>query len=413
MDFVMQQRAKSLLDLQRPQQALRLLAEMLAKDPEDHYAHYLTGYAHLSLHNLAQALASAERAVGLSPERAAYLILLANLSSLNGEHDRGLSIIDDALRNSPEDSTAFATMGAIHLRSNRFEQAETALSRAIELDPGNLIALQLGSVSADAVREGRKAGERIADALRQDAGNARSLASLAWHNFLIGGPGDHKAAFRHALAQDPFDALARTGLLLNLSWFPRYQAFAQRMTLRALHRGLTWDMAIRISFLLLFILMTYFWIESGFRRDIGLVGLVIAFIFPNIPLVALPALLQTPVLFSEKRRTLLSRMGRFRLALSIVFYLSAIISFGIGLMLTPPQVLISMVLLVSGLLTTSFNPEKLKPASILPISMMVIGGIALIAAVIPPFSEGWDLAGVFGLVLLMSGFMLVIEHRDR
>jgi tetratricopeptide (TPR) repeat protein len=162
-------RATTLLELNRPAEALPLLATAIASDPEHYrsrclmalaliqlerykeaieraqdairvapdsdWGHRILSVALIGAKRLPEALAAAERAVALDPELAEGRIALASVLSALG---RGREARVEAIRAvelAPEDADAHAAVGEAALARKNWAEAEHAFRRSLELDP--------------------------------------------------------------------------------------------------------------------------------------------------------------------------------------------------------------------------------------------------------------------------------------
>ena len=154
---------------QKLPQAMRLLNEAVARDPQfllawcllskAHVDYYWYGYDHTSS-RLDLVNAAAQAALRLQPDSGeAHLALAKYYYRGFRDYDRALSELAVARRTLPNNAEVFAYMAYIGQRQGHWEEATRNLERALERDPHNLDTVQQMAISyvlqrryADAVR---------------------------------------------------------------------------------------------------------------------------------------------------------------------------------------------------------------------------------------------------------------------
>lgn len=406
MEFDRQQRALLFIRMHRPDEALKLTLAALATDPHDHYAYYLAGHAHYVSGRWQQGLDCVQRAIGIDPNVVAYHVLLADILSFGGNIEAALATITHAAGIDPENVDAHVTRGIVFMRANRLDEAEAALGAALELDPGHVRALQLGSINAGALRNDQVADHRIRSALHEDPNNARSLIVLAWNGFMNGAPGDHVAAFKHALSRDPSDRLARLGLRQALSWFPRVLAWSNRLANRARRQDPDWILAVQVIAMVTFVAGIVAWAYSGFDRALAVGFFLLVLLVGTIPIAMLPALLQWPSLFSPSIKALYSFGERMRFHFANVFFASALLMVaGMGAFGNVALPL-GMLCVVGGICCLRMDRSLLAWRKAVPWILGIVGGGMLFQVVVPPASDDRDVLAGFGLGVIFLAFAL-------
>jgi len=181
---------------QKLPQAVRLLNEAVARDPQflpawcllskAHVDYYWYGYDHTSA-RLDLVDAAAQAALRLQPDSGeAHLALAKYYYRGFRDYDRALSELAVARRTLPNNAEVFAYTAYIGQRAGHWEEATRNLERALELDPRNLDTVQQMATSyvlqrryADAVRT----YDRALTIAPGDPGNLRILrahVALQW-----------------------------------------------------------------------------------------------------------------------------------------------------------------------------------------------------------------------------------------
>ena len=181
---------------QKLPQAVRLLNEAVARDPQfllawcvlskAHVDYYWYGYDHTS-GRLDLVNAAAQAALRLQPDSGEARLALAKYYYRGfRDYDRALSELAVARRTLPNNAEVYAYTAYIYQREGRWEEATRNLERALELDPRNLDTVQQMATSyvlqrryADAVRT----YDRALTIAPGDPGNLRILrahVALQW-----------------------------------------------------------------------------------------------------------------------------------------------------------------------------------------------------------------------------------------
>jgi tetratricopeptide (TPR) repeat protein len=128
------------------------------------------------------------------------------------------AFLKEATRKHPQDDALLFARGAALERQGRAAEAERMLSRAIEINPKNAMALNyLGYMLADRGVKLKEALAFVQRALALDPRNAAYLDSLGWAQFRLALYPDAEKSLRAALASDGGDPTIREHLgdLLN------------------------------------------------------------------------------------------------------------------------------------------------------------------------------------------------------
>jgi tetratricopeptide (TPR) repeat protein len=184
------QRAGALLDLGRHEEASRLIAGVIGRQPDDPRAWRAMARARLVGGDVTGALAAARSAIGLDPTHAsAYVVAAACLTQL-GEAKQAVPMAREAVRLAPDSWGAHATLGAALAhpasrlgRRRRHREAATAGARAVTLAPHSSDAQAAWGSVAMAVGKRREAQAAFNQALWLDPQNSvahNELARLTW-----------------------------------------------------------------------------------------------------------------------------------------------------------------------------------------------------------------------------------------
>lgn len=177
-------------------EAVSLLEQAVALDPNFLLAHCLLARIHDQIYLLAVdhsqsrldlARKSVETALRLRPESgAAHLAAAFHFYSGLLDYDRARAELAIAEKVLPNEPLVFEITGYIDRRQGRLPESITAMERALELDPRNLILLQQMSTSYESLRRFKDVAAVLDRALAlapQDPGTrvARAVVELQWH----------------------------------------------------------------------------------------------------------------------------------------------------------------------------------------------------------------------------------------
>ena len=135
------QLALALLRSAENRDALELAESAAAVDPLEEWPHRLRALALMRLGRHKQAAAAAEEAVRLEPELAVTHEILADALREAGDRRGARAAAETAIEHDPELAGAYLTLSLINIDEERMADAERHARRALELEPENADAL--------------------------------------------------------------------------------------------------------------------------------------------------------------------------------------------------------------------------------------------------------------------------------
>jgi tetratricopeptide (TPR) repeat protein len=207
-------RARQLLELGRPAEALGLLYSWLSSNPDDVEALCLAARAELALgrHGTARDLAAG--AIALDPTGDWPLRILALALSGLGQDSAAVDAAQQAVALSPNSFRVHVALATVAMRRKRFRNvARASAQRAVQLGPNEADCyLVLGQVEL-AFGPPAKAEEALRTALRLEPGNASALNELG--RVAVAGNNYQKGAehFSQSARSDPADRAASRNLV--------------------------------------------------------------------------------------------------------------------------------------------------------------------------------------------------------
>lgn len=206
-------KVEALLAHERFEEAEKILAELLAENPNE--VRFLALMAQVKLYQdqVDEAGQLVESAIGLAPDIAHLFFIKAQIEVKRERYDEAEECITKAIELDTDDADYYAYIASIKLARKRFDEALKLADMGLEIDPENLLALNTRSTALNKLNRGDESYETIEGALRNDPHNAYTHANYGWG---LLEQGDHKKAFEHfkeSLSIDPNSEYAKQGLL--------------------------------------------------------------------------------------------------------------------------------------------------------------------------------------------------------
>ena len=204
---------RALIEMDSVAAARAVLADAVARDSADAYAHYWLGVAEDRAGQTEASVRALRQAVRLAPMLTEARTRLGEELAAAGRWADAVVALEAAVAQDPlRHPDAWNNLGFARLNAGRLDGALSALRRSVALDPrsvrarANLGAALLAAGDADAARAQFEAALRVDPADRASLGNLGLIASQQ------GRTADARARFRQLLALDPTDARARAAL---------------------------------------------------------------------------------------------------------------------------------------------------------------------------------------------------------
>jgi tetratricopeptide (TPR) repeat protein len=160
-------------------EALRALGRAIAEGPEAAHAHYLYGFALREAGRPPDAQAPFQEALRLCPDEPVYLRALAELYADLGRYVEALATARRATEVAPERAANHVTYGYVASAAGDKPLARAEYERAVTLDPNDSAAWNnLGCLDLEAGHP-LKARQRFREALRLDPQGGRARRNLA------------------------------------------------------------------------------------------------------------------------------------------------------------------------------------------------------------------------------------------
>src|SRR5262249_17514270 len=130
-------------DVTSPEKALDLLAQLLAKTPDDLKLHKARSVVAMMLENWDESLVELTDLIRLEPDKVENYLLKANLLRSRGEWEKADLDLEQVLKRDPNNSTAHLFRGQYLFKKGGIEQAIVDLTAAIDnVESGQRIKTQ-------------------------------------------------------------------------------------------------------------------------------------------------------------------------------------------------------------------------------------------------------------------------------
>ena len=172
-------RADTLLHLNRHQDAVLILTQMISQEPEVAEHRAQLARALLNLNDLEGARQTCQAAIALEPEYAGAFYLLSYIEHYRHNFDAELRAAEEAVRLMPEEPAFLTRLGRAQIQSGMPRKAYTAASQALALDPESVELHELlGDVCLELERY-QQAETHYREALKQQADDIGLINDLA------------------------------------------------------------------------------------------------------------------------------------------------------------------------------------------------------------------------------------------
>ncbi len=205
-------RAAAALDVRRPEDARRLLAPLLASNPDDAEAFALMAVASARCGEPPTVWRGyADRAAALEPFDADLLATLADLGRTSGDPAAGAYFAERALIVAPHHVRALNVLGLLQIDSNPGKALAT-IERALESRPDNPDLLVARGMAL--ARQGQRAASQAmyVAALEQDPRNVYALNNLAFARLRCADLPRASRLLHRAVVEDPHTVLFRKNM---------------------------------------------------------------------------------------------------------------------------------------------------------------------------------------------------------
>ncbi len=206
-------RAQLLREHGRHPEAVAMLHSHLAHHPDDPGAYIELALNRMEIPGeLANALDSARKAAGLSPDDPFPLALMSRILGRLDRHKEALATAENAIRLDPDFDFSWVSKCIALIDLTRWKEAEEAARHALSLDADNEAASNLLAHVLRMQNRLNESEEESRRRLERNPENAFSFANAGWAALQRGRVAEAEGHFKESLRLDPQMEYARQGL---------------------------------------------------------------------------------------------------------------------------------------------------------------------------------------------------------
>jgi len=208
----MLQRVSLLFNQGRFQDAEKLLRQYLSEKPDDEYALYMLAVTMINLSQYDKSRELFDILIEKDPGNLDYMEMLAELDIRENKYkpaeEKLLALISEA----PDNPNYFGIMSRMKLAQRNYDGAIFFAEKSLELDPSNLVALNVKTSAEGILGKKDDAQRTVKDALAVDPNNPYTIANMANQELYQGQAEEALKHYKEALSIDPTNPVALNGL---------------------------------------------------------------------------------------------------------------------------------------------------------------------------------------------------------
>ncbi len=232
-------RARVLIEQNRPDEASKLLMEVLATEPNNVLVLAMLSEIQIDKEQYTEAIELIDKAIAIEPDSAYLYYIKAQGFFHMDKYTEAEEMLQTSISIDPDDADNFALFAHIQLMRKNYNKALTYADEALVCEPDHILALNVRSTALLNLDKKEESYQTIEDALNEDPNNAYTHANFGW-NLLR--KGEDKKALEHfteALKIDPNSEYAQAGMAeaikskyLIYRWFLMYSLWISSLTER-------------------------------------------------------------------------------------------------------------------------------------------------------------------------------------
>lgn len=211
MSHINYNKVHQLIKLHREDQAMVMVKDFIAQDPEFGGYYHILAYLLSSKGDNRAALRAVNTAIQLEPEKASYISQKADFL-LGVNLNQSLKTIDQAIAMDPNDYRSHVTRAQALYALGKYDKAHASILKAQSLEPSRCQILQLKYHILIALGNVEEARNALIESLEIDASNSESLSLLGRHDLDRNIIQETSSLFKSALQSDPNSVRAQIGL---------------------------------------------------------------------------------------------------------------------------------------------------------------------------------------------------------
>lgn len=217
--FSLMQRTQALIEIERWDEAIKVISQALATYPDNHWFLCSLAVAQLNLGRTKNALESAERAVQVAPEAEWGHRLRSVILSRQGRKKEALAAARQAARLEPEQPETLYTLSQALLANEEWHEARVTAEKMRALSPEIELAHEALGLVALEQKRWSDAEDHFQEALKINPNSYQSLNNLGVALLNQGRDAEATERFHQAAALNPLEETARNNLKTTVSRF--------------------------------------------------------------------------------------------------------------------------------------------------------------------------------------------------
>ena len=210
------EKARILLNQDRPSEAEKMLSEVLRNEPENHEALSLLTRCKYDQRQYSQGMDIIRTAISFDPQEDYYYYLLAFGHYQLSQNLPAENFLNKAIAINPVSSDYYGLLALVLIEERRFKEALAKADEGLALDASNIVCLNARSTALNKLRQTEEAIVTMKDALQQDPENDFTHTNVGWNLLEKGRHREATVHFSEALRINPNLDNARTGLKESL-----------------------------------------------------------------------------------------------------------------------------------------------------------------------------------------------------
>ena len=215
---ILLERARLLIQHNRPQQAIEQLAQLLALDPDSSEGHALMAlcmtYDRDRWHD---ATREAEQAIHLAPDFGLAHYALAVVLEKRNRHADALVAVREAIRLEPSQPHFSGLAASLHAQQAQWQEALDVASQGMQVDPDDESCAAMRSLALERLGRTSDAVHEADAAVARNPDSAEAHSMRGWTQLQNGNYTQAQDSFREALRLNPNYEFARSGMIQALN----------------------------------------------------------------------------------------------------------------------------------------------------------------------------------------------------
>jgi len=206
-------RAQLLIEQNRPQDALKELAQYVAAHPDQFDGYMLQAIAYLQLDELKKATAAAQTALSIEPDQPGTHYIAAMVYSQRNRLKEAETHIRTAIELDPEDADYHCLLASIFYERSLWQKALEQVEVGLTIDPENVDCINLKARCLQQLGRKEEARHSLQAAMNKDPDNSQTHANNGWQALRAGDRKKSLEHFRESLRLEPGNEWARQGMV--------------------------------------------------------------------------------------------------------------------------------------------------------------------------------------------------------